>query len=536
MERAKQALLLLAVDPGLKAVLIAGPPGTGKSVLARSFAGEEVVEVPLGVTEDGLVGSLDLERTLRTGRRHMASGLLARAHGRFLYVEGINLLDRSLACRIAGALDEGVVHFERDGISGVYPSDFRLLGTYAPGPGEVDARLLDCVGLHVTEDGGLTCEERVEVMRRADRDPVEFAERFTPPRRHVGKVRVRSEDQQRLVSAALQFGIASHRADIFAIRAARASAALAGRESVDESDLAAAVELVLLPRARTVPAAMEPQRSQTEHKDSGAAGEEEVKQALDCRLPEGLLKGRTAVADLQRGRYVRSSLKSRKVSLGATLRAAAPFQLLRGTHEGIKIRASDLRFKEFKRKAGTMIIFAVDASGSMAHNRISYAKGALIRLLREAYLHRDRVALVSFQGDRAEVLLPPSRSVELAKRALDALPVGGGTPLAAGLIASLELARRAEQAGDRQTILVIFTDGRANVSAKPQESIWSELENVCLAVRSEGVTPIVIDTSRRGIGDGGAERLACLLGGRRVCLPQPDAGAVCDAVAAARIP
>jgi magnesium chelatase subunit D len=197
------------------------------------------------------------------------------------------------------------------------------------------------------------------------------------------------------------------------------------------------------------------------------------------------------------------------------------------------VRASDLRFKEFKQSAGMLVIFGVDASGSMALNRINQAKGALIRLLREAYLHRDRVALLTFRGDRAEVLLPPSRSVELAKRALDALPAGGGTPLAAGLHAALDLARRARHSNLRQALLVLFTDGRPNV-ALGQEAIWGELEKVCAVLQSEGVASVVIDTSHHTNSSGGAERLAQLLGGRHVNLPRPDAVAVYDAVSTAR--
>jgi magnesium chelatase subunit D len=130
----------------------------------------------------------------------------------------------------------------------------------------------------------------------------------------------------------------------------------------------------------------------------------------------------------------------------------------------VQVTGDDIRLKRFKQKAGRLIIFVVDASGSMAANRMNQAKGALIRLLREAYLHRDKVALISFRGDGAEVLLPPSRSVELAKRALDRLPAGGGTPLAAGLLTALDLAKRERRNGLRHTMLVLLTDGRANVS------------------------------------------------------------------------
>jgi magnesium chelatase subunit D len=193
---------------------------------------------------------------------------------------------------------------------------------------------------------------------------------------------------------------------------------------------------------------------------------------------------------------------------------------------------SDLRFKQFKQKAGILIIFAVDASGSMAVNRISQAKGALMRLLEKAYLHRDLVALVGFRGDRADVLLPPSRSVELAKRAIDAMPVGGGTPLAAALESALALARRARHTGIRRTLLVLLTDGHANV-ARGREPIWHELEGLCGALQCEGVASVVVDTRNQVTSGGEARMLADLLGGRHVRLSHPGSDALYDTVAAA---
>jgi magnesium chelatase subunit D len=277
--------------------------------------------------------------------------------------------------------------------------------------------------------------------------------------------------------------------------------------------------------------------------------------AADCKLPEDLLnlallngsgytRRRNANSrdktDWRRGRYIRAAAanpgNAGRIAVEATLRAAAPFQRQRpqSRQTAIRITADDLRYKQFKQKAGILVIFAVDASGSMAMNRMNQAKGALLRLLGQAYLHRDNVALISFRSNGAEVLLPPTRSVELARRALEDLAVGGGTPLAAGIEAALQLARRARDNAARQAMLVLLTDGSANVSRRdsPREAVWSELRDICAAFRLDGFPSVVIDTKHRLLSGGEAERLAKMLGGKYVYLGRPDGDTVHRAVAA----
>jgi len=230
-----------------------------------------------------------------------------------------------------------------------------------------------------------------------------------------------------------------------------------------------------------------------------------------------------------RGRYVGSRETDPGhgvVAVDATLRSAAPYQRLR-RQEGrrVCILASDLRFKRFRRKTGVSIVIALDASGSMANNRIQQAKGAVIRLLREAYLHRDSVALVAFRGTRAELLMKLGRSVELARRALDELPAGGGTPLADGILCALAEARRATG----PTLLVLLTDGRPNVSVTG-EPIWDEIAKLGESVRKAKAVPIVIDTSR---GRPAAEKLATMLGAQYLALPHMNADILYQRVAQA---
>ncbi len=555
MDLAKRALLLVSIEPALKGVLLATGRGTGKSLLARSvrslFPALPWVELPLGTAEDRLLGGLDLERTLAAGRPQIAAGLLGRAHGGILHVDGINLLDRRLARHLAAAVNRGIVRVERDGLSTQYASDFVLVGTYDPEEGAVSASLADSVAIHVMDHGVLSKEHRVELLRGVaafDRDPVDLASRHAEAtsllRRRIDEARSRLaavdasvSDRRRLSQAALRLGVEGNRADIFALAVARAHAAFMKRRSVDEEDLRAAVRLVLLPRAAggsvsgaAASRALSPERSQAATERPGTADSSErlrrpapltgepstgtagraalddlVMAALDCAVPEDVRRlppgdsssndrhtGRNSDSerrDWNRGRCVRAVAarpEANKVALAATLLAAAPHQKRRRQSAPespvIRVEASDLRFKQFRQNASIRILFAVDASGSMAMNRIQQAKGAAVRLLDGAYRDRDEIALIGFRGDRAELLLPPSRSIELAKRALDALPVGGGTPLAAALETALHLTRCARPSDARDTLLVILTDGKANVPRRPhaglerRDAIWRDVE------------------------------------------------------------
>jgi magnesium chelatase subunit D len=186
----------------------------------------------------------------------------------------------------------------------------------------------------------------------------------------------------------------------------------------------------------------------------------------------------------------------------------------------IKVQPNDLRYKRLEHRTGIMFIFAVDASGSMALNRMAHAKGALTRLLGEAYLHRDKVALISFRGSGADVLLAPTRSVELAKRLVDAMPAGGGTPLAAGVLKAMELARHARLQGLSQTMLVLFTDGRANVRLRPGRAIEDELKQLGALLRAERIASVIVDTKAKFLSNGEGRALAEMLGSRYVYLAQ----------------
>ncbi|MDT4898707.1 MAG: magnesium chelatase subunit [Acidobacteriota bacterium] len=273
-----------------------------------------------------------------------------------------------------------------------------------------------------------------------------------------------------------------------------------------------------------------------------AVGRTERKQTALPQSRQSRAKAHPNSENARRGRYVRASPNrtfGAKLALDATLRAAA------GAGDGgwgLGVRKDNpalnpqpltpiplhaLRYKRFKQKAGTLFIFAVDTSGSMALNRIAQAKGALVRLLQQSYIKRDRVALVSFRGQEADVMLRPSGSAMLAKRILDSLSIGGATPIAAGLASALEIARSVRRESTERIVLLLFTDGRANVSLRidgslrgdaRQREIESELERIGAALHQLGVTTIVVDTRNRFTSGGEGQKLAGMIEGRYVYL------------------
>lgn len=600
LDAARQALLLLAVDPSLAGVAFAATVGSGKSTLARAFAqllpaGTPFVELPVGITEDRLLGGLDFEATLAAGARVMQPGVLAQAHGGILYVDGINLLDESISTPLMDVLGQGELRLEREGLSATLPARFVLIGTYDRSDGELRNGLLDRIGLIVPFEPAGEARTRAEVIRRniavahnddSDIEAEMLAAMIQSAREQLAATAIRDEQLRALAQVAGDLGVEGNRADVFAAKAAIAHAALSGRDEVDDEDLRLATRLVLLPRATRIPQAEEtpaqkpsqppqsappPEANDEDERDADEQPEREdeptpeamLLSAIATDLPADVLnlpftaqrKGKSGSRGGQlnhrRGKWVRSVHgvpAGNRLALTPTILAAAPWQPMRRgmspqqpqSTSRTLIQKQDLRIKLFRDKAGTLFVFIVDASGSMALNRMRQAKGAVAQLLQSAYVHRDQVALVAFRGKEAQLLLAPSQSVERAKRELDVLPTGGGTPLAQALLLAWQTARQARAKDMLNGTLVVMTDGRANVPLTPATvtagspsagAIEQEVQKIAGLIAGDRINTIVIDTQANYLSRGEAVKLARWLNGRYVYLPNARSEQIVQAVA-----
>ncbi|MEU2996393.1 putative cobaltochelatase [Streptomyces sp. NPDC006995] len=660
-------LLLNAVSPAVGGVLVRGEKGTAKSTAVRALAAlmpevsvvpgcrfscdpgspdpacpdgphaqaagvsraARTVELPVGASEDRLVGALDIERALSEGVKAFEPGLLADAHRGILYVDEVNLLHDHLVDLLLDAAAMGASYVEREGVSVRHAARFLLVGTMNPEEGELRPQLLDRFGLTVEVSASRDTDERVEVVRRRlayDDDPEGFAarwaeeegalrERIAAARVLLPRVALSDGVLRQIAATCAAFEVDGMRADIVMARTATALAAWAGREEVTADDVRQAALLALPHRRRRNPfdapgldedkldrTLDEADGDQGQDTDGGdddpdpgpdgggdggggggvppqadgedrtpprgpaddtpspapeaapdapgrtAGGEQRPVAAAEPfrtkvlsvpGLGEGAA-GRRSRARTEHGRTTgarRPEGALTKLHLAATVQAAAPHQRVRGrSGRGLVVRRDDLRQATREGREGNLVLFVVDASGSMAaRQRMSAVKGAVLSLLLDAYQRRDKVGLVTFRGREADVALPPTSSVDAAAARLESLPTGGRTPLAAGLLKAHDVLR-VERLRDpsRRPLLVVVTDGRATGGPEPVALAG----RAARLHRAEGTASVVVDCESGYVRLGLAGELARDLGGTAVTLDElradSIAGLVKDVTAAGR--
>ncbi|WP_329542239.1 putative cobaltochelatase [Streptomyces sp. NBC_01358] len=646
-------LLLNAVSPAVGGVLVRGEKGTAKSTAVRALAAlmpevsvvpgcrfscapeapdpacpdgpheagsgvsraARTVELPVGASEDRLVGALDIERALAEGVKAFEPGLLADAHRGILYVDEVNLLHDHLVDLLLDAAAMGASYVEREGVSVRHAARFLLVGTMNPEEGELRPQLLDRFGLTVEVAASRETGLRVEVVRRRlayDDDPAGFAAqwadeegalraRIVAARALLPQVRLGDGALRQIAATCAAFEVDGMRADIVMARTATALAAWAGRTDVLAEDVRQAALLALPHRRRrnpfdapgldedklddtleqnsgedddpdpdgpdgggrppesdgpdtppqpeggaddTPPQSVPEQGGEKEQEpaqgqSTGSGEQQPVRAGEPFRtkmlsvpgLGEGAA-GRRSRARTEHGRTTgarRPQGALTKLHLAATVRAAAPHQRARGrSGRGLVVRRDDLRQAVREGREGNLVLFVVDASGSMAaRQRMTAVKGAVLSLLMDAYQRRDKVGLITFRGKDAEVVLPPTSSVDAAAARLEMLPTGGRTPVAAGLLKAHDVLR-VERLRDpsRRPLLVVVTDGRATGGPEP----------VALASRAarlhevEGTASVVVDCESGPVRLGLAVSLAGELGGTAVTLDELRADSIAGLV------
>src|SRR5690242_20413334 len=659
MDDLRLALILNAISPAIGGVLARGEKGTAKSTTVRALAAVlppvEVVagcrfacdphapdpdcpdgphdpsarslqrpaalrELPIGATEDRLVGSLDIERALTEGVKSFEPGLLAAAHRGVLYVDEVNLLHDHLVDLLLDAAALGTCYVERDGVSVRHAARFLLVGTMNPEEGELRPQLLDRFGLTVEAAAPRDPALRGEVVRRrlaCDADPAgfgarwqaaetELAERIVAAQRLLPGVALPDATLRQVASVCAAFDVDGLRADLVTARAAIAHAAWQGRGEVTAVDVRAAARLALPHRRRRQPfdapqldeeeldralagAGEDPDDDPGPGDDGPGGGEPEAShettpgqdppapraEAAPDPGPDGQPQGPAAEEPAQprpgaaparppaapgpvflvkrlevpgtgtgaAGRRSRARTDSghvtgaqrprdraARIHVPATFVAAAPYQVARGRSPGggLLLRPGDLREARHEGRESNLVLFVVDASGSMAARaRMGAVKGAVLSLLLDAYQRRDKVGMVTFRGSGAELALPPTFSVEAAAARLAAVATGGRTPLAAGLLRAFELLR-AERIRDprRRPLLVLVTDGRATRGADPVAGAHRAAGLLAAA----GVHSVVVDCESGPVRLGLAGALAGSLGGVLLRLEELAAAPLAESV------
>ncbi|MBI4897189.1 MAG: VWA domain-containing protein [Actinobacteria bacterium] len=578
----KLALLACAVDPSIGGVLATGERGTAKSTLARSFAellpsldGDRTapfVELPLGATIDRLTGSVDTARLLAGEGAEIRPGLPAAADGGVLYADEVNLLGDHLVDLLLDAAAFGRIHVERDGISAVHDSRFVLVGTMNPEEGELRPQLLDRFGLSVTIAAPATASERSAIVTRRlafERDPAGFAEGYASTQRALAEIVTNArearagvllpEEQLELISRlCLHLDVEGMRGDVVTARAAVALAALDGRESVDERDVATGARLALAHRVSVSDAASarfgadevaaailalgngddtspiegsDAVRSLTPHTAAAARLSPELDLAPNnqptpaAQRPGGDATPKPSEQTLPSPALPRIDTPRRGSAIGrgertrggerpavdytiasrespadldplATARAAVTRKLVSGGSR--VVTADDLRARVRAGREANLLLCVVDGSSSVLENgHAGDLRGMLTGLVADARRKRDRVGLIVFRGREARLVAPPTRNHAVALGAIESLEPGGTTPLAEGIrVAHQTALRELRRNPELRPVVVLITDGYANISRRGDAI--GEARQAARALQRDKISLIVIGESTSG--------------------------------------
>jgi magnesium chelatase subunit D len=605
----KLALLLVAVDPSIGGVLISGERGTAKSTAARGLAAllpktaegnaAPFVELPLGATEDRVVGSLDVSRILKDGGTHLRSGLLAQADGGVLYVDEVNLLPDPLVDLLLDAAAGGWVTVERDGVSAGESARFVLVGTMNPEEGELRPQFLDRFGLCVSVRGPRVRELRMAAIRQRlsfDDHPESVIDAAAPAeqtlrdaiiaaRARLAGLSISEAHLSAVAALCEEHHLDGIRGDLAIIKTARALAAWEAAAEITEDHIRRSSALALTHRLRPrkttaksrsgAPDFTRAPRDEAPRNDqvSGIGQAPPIGQAQpEIQAPR---TGQASGMDHSPLERQDPSAQPAKTSESQSLRAApapadglsmrlvtdrvdaerrgrrggessasqhvvgvAPFQGtgtfaaaqslvaaaargMRVGEQGIALAAADLKQHQRRGQGACHVLFLVDASGSMAtHRRLETAKGAAMGLLKSSYERRDEVALMVFRGEGTDLVLPFTRQVRRIEQALADVPTGGRTPLARALVDAADLLRSREP-----TLLVLLTDGRANVSIDGGDS-WEEALVACRNVREVCAGALIVDCESGPVTLGRARTLARVLGAQCIALDALDEAAL----------
>ncbi len=577
-EDMKKCILLNLINPKINGLLISGEKGSGKSLIVRSInnliENIKVIELPLNITEDSLVGSINIKKAVTFGKFDVEYGLLKEANKNIIYIDEVNLLSNQIKNILIEVNSSKENIIERDGISAKHESDFLLIGSMNPEEGIISSQFLDKFGLFINVRGESDLNKRKLIMKRRleyEKNSKDFYNKYKKEEENLKeKILIAKENLDKvIISDDIYILIADvikksncqgHRGDIILLETSKAIAAYNNRDFVTFDDVKSASRYVLTHRMREeleIEEQIEDNRDLS-NEDKSLDQEnsydnqdnydmeslkdlsneidklmddikediENINNDLEIKIKDshtlkdmGTGKRLKVKTDTNKGRYIRyKALKNDKptdIAFDASLKVAAINQSNREkTNMAVNIRKSDLREKIRESKTGASIIFLVDASGSMgARKRMGAVKGAALSLLNDAYQKRDNVSIIAFRDKKAEVILQSTKSVDLAKKSLEDIKTGGLTPLALGLDRAYIYAKAEKRRKDNPLVyLVILSDGKANVALKTDDPL-KDAYDISKKIKSDNIKSLVLDTESGFMNYGYAKELSKALDG-----------------------